>query len=130
MKYVLRFFTLAVLAVSISCKKETAKEIIYFQRNVSAVAGAGTGTVNQLIPISVSWFYSSGSCDVMDKFEENRQGNIIWITAIGHSSGTICTTDAGTKVKIYNFLASTAGTYELRFLNKDNSYLTHTIIIN
>ncbi|HMK04771.1 MAG TPA: hypothetical protein VK489_11290 [Ferruginibacter sp.] len=80
--------------------------------------------------LTVHWFFTSGSCDVLDKFEETRLGNIITVKAYGHYSGQVCTTDAGIKTKIYNFISATARIFELRFVNPDNTVVSYTININ
>ena len=113
-----------------SCTKPKSTEIVYSLRMMTKVDGVAAGNVNQLIPLTVSWFYTSGSCDILDKFEETRQGNIISIKAYGYYSGSICTADAGITTKIYNFISTTTGTFELRFINPDNSFITYTITIN
>ena len=94
------------------------------------VEGAITGTVNQPLALTVYWPYTSGTCDFLDKFEETKQANIILIKAYGHRSGGLCTDDAGVKTKIYNFVSTTAGTFELRFINKDNSFISHFVTVN
>lgn len=97
---------------------------------VIKVEGASNGTKNQIVPLTVYWPYTSGSCDVLSKFETSRKGSIIEIIALGYSSGGICTMDAGIKTKIYEFTSSSAGTFELRFMNRENTYLSHTVVIN
>jgi len=97
---------------------------------VTKVDGATTGVINQAIPLTVYWFFTSGSCDILDKFEETRLGNIVTVKAYGHYSGQVCTADAGIKTKIYNFISPTPGTFELRFVNPDNTVVTYTIIIS
>ena len=120
------FFSL----VTISCTKKTDPNISFIQWNMTIVEGGLTGRANQSLALTVYWPYTSGSCDVLDNFEETKQGNIISIKAYGHSNGGICTDDAGIKTKIYNFISATSGTFELRFINKDNSFISRFITIN
>ena len=111
----------------ISCNK--SDEVIFVHWYVTKVEGPATGNVNQAVALTVYWPYGSGSCDVLDKFEETKEGNIIYIKAYGHTRSTICTLDAGIKTKTYNFLSASAGTFELRFVNPDNTFISHTIVI-
>jgi hypothetical protein len=127
----MRYTILAVFVASLfSCKKNNDSEIIYATWPMTKVEGSNTGSINQSIPLTVYWPYASGSCDILDKFEEVREGNIIYVKALGHSASGICTTDAGIKTKTYNFFSTKAGTFELRFVNKDNSFILHTVTIN
>ena len=119
-----------IMLFTVSCKKNNdTNNINLSQRLMTKVAGTSTGTINQKIDLTVTWPYASG-CDVLDKFEESRNGNIIIIKAYGHVEQTVCTQEAGYKTKTYNFVSTTAGTFELRFTNSDNSYISHTVTIN
>lgn len=120
------FFIMILLTVS--CNKDP-KTVDMRQWQMTKVEGAITGAISQQIALTVSWPYSSG-CDVLDKFEESRNGNIIIIKAYGHREEGICTMDAGIKTKIYNFVSTNTGTFELRFTNVDNSFISHTVTIN
>jgi hypothetical protein len=126
MRQFLFVFTLLI----ISCNKNNDKEVILVHWNVTKVEGPASGNVNQTVALTVSWPYGSGSCDVLDKFEETKQGNIIYIKAYGHTTSGICTMDAGIKTKTYNFRSASAGTFELRFVNRDNTFISHTIVIS
>ncbi|MEO7049742.1 MAG: hypothetical protein ABI091_30845 [Ferruginibacter sp.] len=105
-------------------------KVSLIQWNMTNAEGSLTGLVNQPSAFTVSWPYTSGSCDFLDKFEESRQGSIIFIKAYGHVNKGVCTDDAGTKTKIYNFTSITPGTFELRFINKDSSFISRMITIN
>ena len=116
-------FTLLIVC----CNKKN--EVTFSHWNVTKVEGPAAGNANQAIALTVYWPYGSGSCDVLDKFEETREGSIIYIKAYGHVTSGICTMDAGIKTKIYNFFSASTGTFELRFVNRDNTFISHTIII-
>lgn len=119
-----------LILFTVSCNKNKDSIIIDVRQwQMTKVVGASTGTINQQIALTVSWPYSSG-CDVLDKFEESRNGNIIIVKAYGHSEDGPCTMDAGYKTKIYNFVSTQTGTFELRFTNIDNSFISHTVTIN
>jgi hypothetical protein len=123
-------YAVLIVLLVISCKKNNDTDNKFRHWPVVKVEGASNGTKNQVIPITVYWPYTSGSCDVLSKFETSRKGSIIEIIALGYSSGGICTMDTGIKTKIYEFTSSSAGTFELRFMNRDNTYLSHTVVIN
>jgi hypothetical protein len=118
-----------VALIAISCSKSDDSDKPYRQWLVTKVEGPSNGIINQAVVITVYWPYSSG-CDVLSKFEETRAGQIINIKALGYTSGGICTMDAGIKTKMYEFISSTPGTYELRFFNPDDSFIAHTVVIN
>ncbi len=115
--------------LAFSCNKDNDADKKLTQWAVIKVEGATSGNINQVVPITVYWPYTSG-CDVLSKFEASWKAPIINITALGYSSGGICTMDAGIKTKIYEFTSASAGTFELRFMNKDNSYISHVVVIN
>ena len=117
-----------MLLFILSCNKE--KEIIEgIHWNILKVEGLTTGAIQQPIEIIVYWGYSSG-CDFLNRFEESKTGNVIHIKAIGQTSSGICTTDAGIKTRIYTFTPNSTGIFEFRFINTDNSIITHIVTIN
>ena len=119
---------LLVVLLSASCHSK--KVYNYSQRIVIKVEGATTGSVNQVVALTVHWQFTSGSCDVFDKFEESRQGNTIKIKVYGHWTENVCTSDVGINKVTYNFSSSTPGTFELLFENMDGSVVIHTITIS
>ena len=123
--FLFALFTLLIL----SCNKPNDNEVIFLHWTVVKVEGPATGNVNQPVAITVYWPYGSGSYDVLDKFVETKEGNMIYIKAYGHRTSGICTMDAGIKTKTYNFLSASAGIFELRFVNRDNTFISHTIVI-
>ncbi len=127
-----RMIIVTIILFTFSCTKNSEPNIPVtplLQFNMTKVEGGLSGTTNQPVNLTVYWLYSSG-CDVLDKFEESRQANIVSIKAYGHINEGICTHDAGIKTKIYNFTSTTAGTFELRFINRDNSFITQFVTIN
>jgi hypothetical protein len=112
-----------------SCGKESSESFISIQWNMNRVEGVTSGTLNQTISLTVYYPTSSG-CDVFDKFEQSSQGNIISIKALGHTvKSNFCTYAAIEKTATFNFKPISTGSFELRFINKDNSYFTHTLTI-
>lgn len=124
-----KLFSILCIVSFLSCKKEETQDPVYFQRIITKVEGDTTGTVNQVIDITVYWPFSSG-CDILDRFEEQRTGSTLTIKAIGHFYNGVCTQDAGIKTRIYKFSSSVKGNFELRFYNPDNTFITHRVIIN
>jgi hypothetical protein len=130
-KTTVRFLNILwVSFLALSCNKNNDSEKSLRQWQILKVEGSSNGSINQVAGITVYWPYTSGSCDFLSKFEESRQGSIITVKAMGYSTGGICTMDAGIKKKIYEFISASAGTFEIRFLNPDNSFIAHTVVIN
>ena len=127
MRYV---FVILIVFFTFSCNKNNDRDKTLTQRQMEKVEGPASGNINQTLPLTVYWYSTSGSCDVLEKFEETKQGSVLFIQAFGFLNGGICTMDAPIKTKTYNFISTSAGTFELRFLNKDSSYIAHTVTIN
>ena len=68
-------------------------------------------------------------CVQFDNFEENISGNTTIINVIAKYEGCICNEIAPTLKTSYKFKKLQTETYELKFLKDDNSYLTHTILV-
>ena len=123
--------TALVLTAFFSCSKDGDKgknDIVYSAWPIVKVEGAITGSVNQVIPITVNWPYKNG-CEIVDKFAESRSGMSVVITTLGYTKVGMCTQELGTKNAIYNFIATQSGVYELKFVNHD-TYIIHTVTIN
>jgi hypothetical protein len=120
-----------LMLVSISCSKEDAKQDTnqLSLKLLQKVEGPTSANRSAQVTLNVFWYYSSG-CDVFSKFEETRQGNVITIQSLGYYAEGICTMDAGVKTKPYTFVSSQSGVFELRFLNKDSSVISHFITVN
>jgi hypothetical protein len=123
-------FALSVVA-NTACKKEVAVEDgSLVQYNMTSVTGANTTTVNEPVLLTVSYRYLNG-CQVVDTFKQETTGNVLSIKAFGNFDKTaLCTQDVGTRSKTYTFTSSSRGTFELRFTNIDNSFISHTITVN
>jgi hypothetical protein len=114
----------------IGCAKDKDKnnDNVYSSWPIIKVDGATRCTINQSIPITVSWPFTSG-CDLVDKFAESSNGNTLTITTLGYTVKAYCTMDAGVKTIVYNFKPTKAGVYELKFVNND-SFIPHVVTIN
>lgn len=118
---------LAILSL-VSCKKDKDKEedVNYSAWSILKVEGSTTGTVNQTIPITVTF---AGSCAVVDRFAESRGATKINITLLGYPVKGWCTADAMPRTIIYNFNATQPGTYELHFAN-NAANVPHIVTVN
>lgn len=110
-----------------SCKKENTSLI---QHDVTSVTGPTVGNINTGLKITVTYPYNTG-CDRIGSFEQTVNGNIITIKAyaLPVSKQAFCTMDVGFRTIDYNFSASGAGTYELRFLKTDGGSINHSVTL-
>jgi len=77
-----------------------------------------------------AYYQTASGCDIFDKFEQINQDRVISIKAYGHTANTICTDQAVERSSDFNFIPTQTGTYEFKFINRDNSIVTHVMIIN
>jgi len=111
------------------CNKPHQAECRYDE--VAPIASANvpdTGLVNTNIPIPIQYNISNG-CGNFLNIEEDIQGNNRNILVYARYEGCVCTMVFKTLDTIYNFNASTPGTYYLNFLQSNNSFLRDTITI-
>ncbi|RYZ30679.1 MAG: hypothetical protein EOO10_01990 [Chitinophagaceae bacterium] len=111
-----------------ACKKEKLSDGEL--HDITSVAGPATGAVNTDIVLTVTYPFRDG-CDAIERFEENRSGKTVIIKGITRpvAKDAFCTQNAGMRTIEYKFKASSAGTYELRFLKPDNTTVNHTITL-
>jgi hypothetical protein len=117
--------------MAFSCTKENTENnkcLSYSKAAVITVLGATTGSINQDINLAVSFGCSNG-CGQFGSFEQVRTGNTFEISVTAKYEGCICTQDLPVRTQTYTFRASQAGTYQLKFAQLNNSYITHTIIV-
>jgi hypothetical protein len=119
-----------ILILSISCKKSSPETINPGQINMNRVEGAITCNLDQTITLTVYYPTSSG-CDVFDRFEQSIKGKIVSIRAFGHTeTSTFCIQAAIERNITLDFIPTSTGLYELRFINRDNTYFTHNLTVN
>lgn len=119
-----------ILILLISCRKSITEADKSVQLNMNRVEGDTIGKVDQTIILTV-YYPTSSSCDVFDRFENTTQAHFFSYKAYGHTeTSNFCTEAAIEKSVQVKFIAISVGSYELRFINKDNSYITHIITIN
>lgn len=114
----------------LSCMKKDSESKNLLQWNMNRVEGISTGVLNQTITLTV-FYPTTSNCDILDKFEQSIKNNIVSIKAYGHTeASTFCTQSAIEKNTPVSFKPTSSGSYELRFVNRDNSYFTHNLKIN
>ena len=122
------YITGLILILLVSCKKSSSD--ISVQWNMKRVVGDTTCKIDQTIFLTVD-YPTSSSCDIFDRFENTTQDHYFSFKAFGHTeTSKFCTEAAIEKSVEVKFIPISAGSYELRFINPDNSYFTHTIIVN
>jgi hypothetical protein len=117
------------LCLLISCSKKPIEVVTNSTIQLDSVSGINATTQNVTVNLNVKWFYTSG-CDVFDNFTTTQNGNVYIIQAFDHTNNTICTQDAGLKNAMYNFTSANTGNFELRFISKDNTSISHFITVN
>ena len=113
-----------------SCKKDNEPDncISYITAPVTNVTGANTASLNQEIELIV-YFGIINGCGEFGNIDETITGNTSTINVKAKYEGCVCTQVASTFTTIYKFKKLIAGTYELKFWQADNTYLTHTIVV-
>lgn len=128
----LKFTSLLLLLLSVSifsCNNDDENRCISITNEfVSAVNAPSTGIVDETISIEVDFRVFNG-CGQFNRFIENINGNSRTIEVEAIYDGCTCTTDAPTRSVNYDFVASTAGDYELNFRSNTNEFITVTITI-
>lgn len=125
----LSFFTCFILLLFGCIKKQDEKKCLsYIKAPVTKIEGPSTASVNQEIDVTVSFGCFNG-CGQFGNFEETITGNTTLINVNAKYEGCICTQDAPIRKTSFKFKKSQTGTYELKFLQSENIYLTHTIIV-
>jgi hypothetical protein len=124
------FLYLSFLLFLSACEKPAKEDDSLRQYNVLSVTGPSAAAVNQTVSLTVTYRYTNG-CQVVDTFKQERSGHLITVRAYGHYDvAAVCTQDVGTRTKTFDFSSANAGTFELRFTNIDNSFVTHTVTVN
>lgn len=122
-------FSLIVLSILGCNKKQEDRLCLSFNKApVTKIVGANTASVGQEIILTVSFICNNG-CGQFSNFEESTSGNTTNITVNAKYEGCVCTQDLPVRETGYKFKRSQAGTYDLKFLQNENNYLNHTIIV-
>lgn len=127
-KIILLLFSLAFLFVSCKKSAENIDCVSYTNGPVTTIEGPSTALVGQEIVLNVS-FQSINGCGQFGSFEETSVGNNVNITVKAKYEGCVCTQDYPIRTTSYKFKKSQSGSYQLRFLQAENTYLTHTVVV-
>ena len=124
----LLIFCTFFIVLLFSCNKQQEKDncLSYTKTPVISILGPNIASVNQEVVLTVSFGCFNG-CGQVGNFEETIAGNTSTINVNAKYEGCICTQDTPTRTTSYKFKKSQTGIYELKFLQGENSYLTHTI---
>lgn len=87
-----------------------------------------SGTVNQTIPIPIIFEIVNG-CGMFGNIVETNSGATKTIKLNSKYEGCVCTEIMGEVQTTYNFVATTAGTHTINFLQPTGEFLTYTINI-
>lgn len=112
---------LATIGIISACSLDDDQPYCYYQSAMATtqVGGPNTTIINTPIQIPVSFVVGNG-CGTFDRFNEST-GYPKQIVAIVTYEGCQCSEEASTGIQNYTFNATTAGTYELRFLTENES---------
>lgn len=123
--------SIVLLVVLLSgCKKQQGNEkcLSYTKAPVTGINGPNTATVNQEINLTVAFTCFNG-CGQFGNFEDITTGNTSLITVNAKYEGCICTQDVPTRKFTFKFKRSQPGNYDLKFLQTENTYLSHTVVV-
>lgn len=115
--------------VQIGCQSNNSDNCSSIQQAyITKVDGNTIGNVNQEIPFTVYFGINSG-CGKYGTPSESILGNTRTISVNAKYEGCACTAIAGVISTIYTFKTTQAGTYYLKFLQGNNTFITDTLII-
>jgi hypothetical protein len=126
------FLALLILSGTLSlssCEKEEVKNSDIVKSAIIKAEGPTSGTVGQEIALQITLQGNNG-CAVSGELQESADGNTRTIKGTVTYKGEICHQALVSVTKIYTFKANTAGTYNLKFVKADDTFISHTIIVN
>jgi hypothetical protein len=121
--------TLFFFIFFLSCDKNDPGEIISIQWNITKVEGTSSGNLNENISLK-AYYQTASGCDIFDRFEQTGQDRAIYVKAYGHTADMICTDQAVERSSFFNFIPTMTGNYVFKFINRDNTVITHIVTIN
>ena len=113
-------FAMALLLIGCDKKNKNPNCEKYEQVPVVEVDAPDSGTINNDIPVGVTFVVFNG-CGQFGKFEESIEKKLVSIKLIAKYSGCICTDDIPRRTTTYHFNASTPGVYILQFEGARNT---------
>ena len=121
--------TLSCTLSLISCDKNKVAHPGFDNSVITKVEGPVSVAVGQEIDLQVTLQGYNG-CAVSGQLQENIYGNTHIIKGKVIYEGDACFQALVSIVKTYKFKGSANGTYELKFLKVDNTFITHTITVD
>lgn len=128
MKKLLLIFFVTVLITGCSNQNSENNCVEQEVSFITEVRAPHSGIVNKKIEIEVSFNIKNG-CGKFLGFEESNTLNSKIIKVNTIYEGCVCTEIFEMKTVIYNFTATEAGIYELKFLKGENEYIVVMITI-
>ena len=138
------FFIVITFFIFVSCKKDETEPIAFTNpieepvaeectqyriAYVTTVDAPNSATVNTLVQIDVSHHLING-CWESSRFIESANGNIKTIEVETKYVGCTCITQDFIHTKQYEFFATTAGIYTLKFKSGPADYIEVNLEIN
>lgn len=106
---------IASLALNIGCEKNKNPNCVsYGTGYIFSVKGPDSASINENVLFDVKLAVMNG-CGQFERFEEEREGNQIYIKAIAKYAGCICTQDIPQRQTSYTFKSATPGMYFFTF---------------
>lgn len=121
------FFSIIILLPGCIKKHADNKPCLSFTKSpVTKVEGPVNALVNQDVILTVS-FQCFNGCGQFGNFDQVHSGNTTTVSVTAKYEGCVCTQDIPIRQITYKFRQSQTGTFEIKFLQTGNTYLTHTI---
>ena len=111
-----------------NCSPESSSEICqsFTGTPTESVSGPTTAAVGEIISLDVN-FLVYNDCGFFNQFYEEIIDGIKYITVNAIYDGCQCEDITLIKPTVYNFSASTPGTYKLRFKVTNTTHIEHII---
>jgi len=126
---ILAGFVIAILAFSSCNKKQEEKCLSHTTAHVRNVDGPNMVLVNSETDLAVK-YYLGNSCGQFERLESTSNGYTTIINLIAKYNGCVCADILLSGQTVYKFKPVQTGTYYMKFLQPDKTYLTDTITVN
>jgi len=131
MKYIKLFAFVAVLAATAACSVDNSGDdtcIRDIYTGVSSITGPDNAIVDEPIELEAS-ITTANTCGTFSGFAQSA-GYPKEIVAVVTYQGCHCDPVGETTTETYTFKEDEAGTYVLKFLKPDNTFLTKIITVS
>lgn len=128
MKKIIFFFLL--LFVFSSCKKEKdcsekTTELTFFATDAVMPS---TAKIGETVPMNIYYDYNKG-CEVFGSVNESANAFDVSISLSGNKNECACSSTLTSTSTTYNAKFHSSGTYSVKFLKADGSFISKTIVI-